>query len=237
MGNLTSASFLDSPKLTSSDDLSSRLHKMQISDPDYVVQRSGQVKAVGDMAVTIGEKRVSVPCPSKVFWVGVLLKKKGWVHSGVGLHNDITVKFENGLSKTYQYVVAHATAGEDRQLKIHLCFANELPGVYDSLAHVFGTEVDYSFLPVFAGDSWVTHRLANDVVTKVDKYLGRPVNMESVSGSNTNCIHFSVVMYLYFAYCEDRQANILRKVADDMQTKEYKSILRKIQNELAKISA
>ena len=50
---------------------------------------------------------VSVPRPSKIFWVGVLLVKNDWIHIGIGIHNDITVKFENGITREYKYLVAH----------------------------------------------------------------------------------------------------------------------------------
>ena len=79
---------------------------------DSVIQSRGEVKAQGPMAVKIGNKTVSVTRPSNVFWVGVLLKKNGWIHTGVGLRNDITVRFTTGKTETYNYMVAHAVSPE-----------------------------------------------------------------------------------------------------------------------------
>ena len=232
----TSSTLFDRPKSTSGSDLSSLLWTLQISD--VVVKNRGQVEADGIMAVKIGNKRVSVSSPSKVFWVGVLLKKNGWIHTGVGLHNDIKVEFGNGTSKNYQYLVAHGTAGDDKIFRVNLSFANNLSAIYDSLAEAFDTEVDYSFSPVFAGDSWKTNRFANDVVTKMDYFLGRKFNMGSPSADDTNCVHFSVSMYLHFAFeGESKLKEILYKVARDIQDKNYQSLLNKLKVELNKISA
>lgn len=219
-------------------DLSSQLEcTLQLnSDPDHVISGSGEVRADGIMSVKISNKTISVPKPSKVFWVGVLLRKKSWIHSGIGLHNDITVEFEDGTTKSYQYVVAHGV-GWDKALKIHLCFANTLHGVHRSLARAFETEIDYSFKPVFAGDSWTTSRCADGVVAEMEKYLGRPVNMQLASRSDTNCIHFSAAMYLYFACKESKQSEIMSKVAGEMSRKEYTALLTKLEKQLDAISA
>lgn len=222
-------------------DLSSQLEcTLQLnSDPaDHVISGSGEVHANGIMSVKISNKTISVLKPSKVFWVGVLLKRKSWIHSGIGLHNDISVQFEDGTTKSYQYVVAHGVAmGLDNTLKIHLCFANTLHGVHRSLARAFETEIDYSFKPVFAGDSWTTNRCADGVVAEMEKYLGRPVNMQLASRSDTNCIHFSAAMYLYFAYKESKQSEIMSKVAGEMSRKEYTALLTKLEKQLDAISA
>jgi len=164
-----------------------------------VIESRGDVKAIGEMAVRIKNTKVSVPRPSKVFWVGVLLKKEGWIHTAVGLHNDITVSFGDGTTKKYEYVVAHGIPRSgDNKFRVYLSFANDLPSIHDCLAKPLKTEVNRSFSPVFAGDSWwTTKRIAKDVVTHIEKFLGLKFNMSSPDPDETNCVHFSVSTYLF----------------------------------------
>lgn len=213
-------------------DLVSMMWSMEVSKDD-VIKR---VEADGSMAVKIGNKRVSVTSPSNVFWVGVLLKRNRWIHTGVGLRNKITVRFENGTTKTYDYLVIHGSAGGDEVFKLNLSFANNLSDVYKHLADAFTTEVDYSFSPVYAGGSWVTQRYAANVIDEVDKYIGLKFNMGTPGDGETNCVDFSIRMYLYFAYeNESKYREVLGRVRGDIDDKE--SLLTKLKAEMDKISA
>lgn len=200
---------------------------------DSVIRSRGDVKAQGPMAVKIGNKTVSVTRPSNVFWVGVLLKKNGWIHTGVGLRNDITVRFTDGETEIYNYVVAHGVAGEDdKKFKIHLSFANNLTDIYDCLAQAFSSELDESFSPVLAGNYWTTTKLSEDIITRVEHFLGLGFNMKSPGKDETNCVHFSVVMYLFLANKESRQSLVFLRVQRYVESKEYRVLLTKIKAEL-----
>lgn len=203
-----------------------------------VVESYGDAEAIGTMAVKFRDKRVSVSRPSKVFWVGVLLKKHGWIHTGVGLHNDITVTLENGVIKQYDYLVAHGVAGSNDRFQVYLTFANYLSDIYNSLAKAFDSEVEESFPPVFAGDSWTTNRIASDCVTQIERFLGLTFNMSSPGEDETNCVHFSVATYLFFAYKGDSElTTLLGKVGYLIRKKDYPALLTKIKYELNQVSA
>ena len=199
---------------------------------DSVIQSRGEVKAQGPMAVKIGNKTVSVTRPSNVFWVGVLLKKNGWIHTGVGLRNDITVRFTTGKTETYNYMVAHGVAGADDKFTIHLSFANDLTDIYDCLAQAFDSKLDESFSPVLAGNYWTTTKVSEDIITKVEHFLGLTFNMQSPGGGETNCVDFSVAMYLFLANKESRKIFVFLRVKRYVENKEYRRLLTKIKDEL-----
>lgn len=204
--------------------------------PNEVIESCGDVEAIGEMAVKIKSTKVSVPRPSKVFWVGVLLKKQGWIHTGVGLHNDITVNFGDGTTKKYEYLVAHGIPGKhDKKFKVYLSFANDLPSIHDRLAEALETEVDGSFSPVFAGDSWTTNRIAKNVVTHIEQFLGLELNMSSPGPYETNCVHFSVSTYLFFANRESDLSSILGKVGHLIRNKNFTALLNEIEFELNEV--
>ena len=206
-----------------------------------IMSRRGQFEADGIMAAKFNGKRVSIPRPSRIIWIGVLLKvpqeKSNYIHTGIGLHNDITVKFRNGTTRQYEYCVMHGGAGDNKKYKIYLSFANYLYDIYEDLARVFETEINYSFTPVVAGDSWTTNRFAGDVIRKMESFVGLTFNMSGSLGyGETNCVHFSVVMFLFFAgKDENKWKEIVGKFSSNIRNKEYTSLLRNLQEELNRI--
>ena len=217
-----------------SDDISSMMWGLSISADD-VMERRGQIEADGIMAVKFSDKHVSVPRASKIFWVGVLLVKNNWIHTGIGIHNDITVKFNSGIKREYKYMVAHGVAKEKR-FQVYLSFANDYDAIYENLAEAFGTKVNYSFTPVIAGDTWTTSKVAADVVRKMEQYIDLKFNMECPGPGETNCVHFSVAMYLFFASKdESKLLEISHRLSGDFRDRNYKSLLRKLRSELEKI--
>ena len=221
----------------SGDNVSSMMWELKVSDdPNDVVRRRGQIEADGKMAVKFDDKRVSVPHPSKIFWVGVLLERNNWIHTGIGIHNDITVKFNDGRTREYNYLVAHGVADSNQRFQVYLSFANDLYTIYRSLAKAFKTEVNWSFSPVLAGDRWTTNRFAADVVSKMEQYIGLVFNMKHPGRGETNCVHFSAAMYLFFASKDESVlGEIFHKLSGDIRDKSYRSFLDKLQNELDKI--
>lgn len=180
---------------------------------------------------------MSVLRPSKIFWVGVLLKKNEWIHTGVGLHNDITVTFDNETTKEYNYLVAHGVSGTDDKFKVHLSFAIDLSEIYLRLAEAFDTEIQQTFPPVFAGDTWTTNKIAKDVVTLVENFLGMKFNMSFPDRDETNCVHFSVATYLFFANKDkSKQTEIMGKVGHLIRQKNYQELLKQIKTELNQVS-
>ena len=224
------------------DTLSTDLSKKEDSslmlevNPD-IMSRRGQFEADGIMAAKFNGKRVSIPRPSRIIWIGVLLEKKNWIHTGIGLHNDITVKFRNGTTRQYEYCVMHGVADENDKYKIYLSFANDLTDIYEDLARAFKTSINYSFTPVVAGDSWTTNRFAGDVIRKMESFVGLTFNMSGSLGyGETNCVHFSVVMFLFFAgKDENKWKEIVGKFSSNIRNKEYTSLLRNLQRELDRI--
>ena len=218
----------------SEDDLSTMLWELSISDD--VVHRRGQIEADGIMAVKFSDKHVSVPCPSKIFWVGVLLVRNGWINTGIVIHNDITVKFDDGKTREYKYLVAHGVADSNQRFKVYLSFVDDHHAIFESLANAFKTEVDFSFTPVIAGDTWTTNRVAADVILKVEQYIDLRFNMKHPGPGETNCVHFSVAMYLFFASKdESKLGEIFHKLSGDINNQNYRSFLDKLRNELEKI--
>uniref|UniRef100_A0A1X7VM19 Uncharacterized protein n=1 Tax=Amphimedon queenslandica TaxID=400682 RepID=A0A1X7VM19_AMPQE len=202
-----------------------------------IMSRRGQFEADGIMAAKFNGKRVSVPRPSKIIWIGVLLEKNDWIHTGIGFHNDITLKFNNGKTKQYKYCVMHGVADDDEKYRIYLSFANDLTDIYEDMATAFGTRINYSFSPVVAGDTWTTNRFAGDVIRKMESFIGLTFKMAApLHYGQTNCVHFSVVMFLYFAAeDESKWKEIVGKFHSNIRNKDYTSLLSNLQKELHRI--
>ena len=207
-------------------------------DPNYIVYREGQLEADEGMAIKFGDKRVSVSRPSKIIWIGVLLVKENsedWIHTAVGLHNNITVKFKDGSIINYQYLVIHGVADKEKRIKIHLNFANNLCDIYSSFAQLFNRKVTYS---VVAGtDEWPNRCFGNArSIRKMESFLGLTLNMRIPGYGETNCVHFAVFMFLYFAgEDENKWREIVGKFYSDIRNNCYISFLCNLQRELDKI--
>ena len=201
------------------------------------IENRGDVEAIGGMAVKFKNIKVSVFRPSKIFWVGVLMKRNGWIHTGVGLHNDVTVNFGDGSTRKYKYLVADGVSTfNDQKFKVNLTIANDLSEIRNCLAEAFNSEVDWSFSPVFAGDSWTTNRSAQEVVTHIERFLGLSFKMSSPGPGETNCVHFSVSMYLFFAgQRESELRRILGKVSHLIGKKDLTPLLNKLERELNEV--
>ena len=125
---------------------------------------------------------------------------------------------------------------QDKKFQVYLSFANDFSTIYESLADAFETKVNYGFSPIFAGDTWTTNRVAADVVSKMEQYIDLKFNMGHPGPGETNCVHFSIAMYLFFASKdESKLGKIFHKLSGDIRDKRYQSFLDKLRNELETI--
>ena len=212
--------------ITSASSVNTKTVDIPLYFSDYV-DEIGQVEVDGEVAIKFKNKHVAFSCPFKVVWVGVLLKN-GLAHTGVGIHSDVVVTFENGSSKTYQYMVLHTATDEAMKLKVYASFGDYYYDIYHGLADAFNTKFDYnSFVPVIAGDLWKTNRcVAESISSLIKHFLG--VELEGLGG-----IHFSVSMYLYFAGKDkEKWKEIVNKFSNNIRDEDYKSLLHNLKKEL-----
>ena len=212
--------------ITSTSSVNTKTVDIPLYFSDYV-DEIGQVEVDGEVAIKFKNKHVAFSCPFKVVWVGVLLKN-GLAHTGVGIHSDVVVTFENGSSKKYQYMVLHTATDEAMKLKVYASFGDYYYDIYHGLADAFNTKFDYnSFVPVIAGDLWKTNRcVAEGISSLIKHFLG--VELEGLGG-----IHFSVSMYLYFAGKDkEKWKEIVNKFSHNIRDEDYKSLLHNLKKEL-----
>ena len=85
---------------------------------------------------------------------------------------------------------------------------------------------------MLAGNYWTTTKVSEDIITKVEHFLGLTFNMQSPGGGETNCVDFSVAMYLFLANKESRKIFVFLRVKRYVENKEYRRLLTKIKDEL-----